>query len=121
MHFNLYLQISGASANYPNSVSGTTPLHEAVVCIRESDFSSLDTLVKILRRHDVDLNAISPAGGETPLTRALLSERYKAAALLIKLGADVNKIRAFSNFFTNLSIVWKRDLFSLVQLLVAAG
>uniref|UniRef100_A0A1B6CVH5 SOCS box domain-containing protein n=1 Tax=Clastoptera arizonana TaxID=38151 RepID=A0A1B6CVH5_9HEMI len=108
---------NGASPNYVNSLTGLTPLH-VVVRIRESDFASVCTFIKVLCRHNVNLNATVSTSGETPLSMALINKRYRAAVLLIKLGADVN---LNSKMVPNLAIAWNHNNFPIVRLLVAAG
>lgn len=80
------LFVSGANANYPNGLSGAKPLHEAVEGTRDAQFDDFLTVFKLLRLHGAKLDVETLTKGDTPLYRALLLGKNKAAALLIREG-----------------------------------
>ena len=96
--------------------------HESISNNHNDDHNtSLEAFVKVLIYHGVDLNVCNPLIG-TALTKALLTGKYKTAVFLIQVGADVNKIPSdVSVPFSNLQIALRRQRFSLVKLIVAAG
>ncbi|XP_063597527.1 uncharacterized protein LOC134774131 [Penaeus indicus] len=79
----------GANANYPNGLTGTTPLHEAIAT-PDSLFSDFWVMFSLLRSHGAKLDIETVTAGDTPLYRALLMEKNKVAALLIRQGCNVN-------------------------------
>ncbi|CAL4058633.1 unnamed protein product, partial [Meganyctiphanes norvegica] len=80
----------GANANYPNGLTGTTPLHEAVEGTRDAQFADFETVFYLLHAHGARLDVETVMTGDTPLYRALLLEKNKAAALLIRQGCNSN-------------------------------
>ena len=78
--------LSGANTNYPNGLTGTTPLHEAIEGTRDAHFIDFNTVFCLLRIHGAHLDLETITAGDTPLYRALLLEKNKAAALLIRQG-----------------------------------
>lgn len=83
---SLHHIISGANTNYPNGLTGTTPLHEAVEGTRDVHFVDFSTVFSLLCNHGAHLDVETVTAGDTPLYRALLLEKNKAAALLIRQG-----------------------------------
>ncbi|XP_045101521.1 ankyrin-3-like isoform X2 [Portunus trituberculatus] len=77
---------NGANTNYPNGLTGTTPLHEAVEGTRDAQFADFSTVFSLLYSHGAHLDLETVTAGDTPLYRALLLEKNKAAALLIRQG-----------------------------------
>ncbi|XP_071454171.1 ankyrin-2-like [Hetaerina americana] len=128
---------NGASVNYPNGLSGCTPLHEAVQSSQTASFSTFVAMFNVLRGD----GALCPASsykncvarldtetvttGDTPLSRALLLKRHQIASLLIRHGCDVNHGGIYSSWGAperdHLSIAKARGLVNLVRLLVKAG
>lgn len=80
----------GANTNYPNGLTGTTPLHEAVEGTRDALFADFGVVFLLLRSYGARLDVETVTAGDTPLYRALLLEKNKAAALLIRQGSNVN-------------------------------
>ncbi|XP_071551960.1 uncharacterized protein [Panulirus ornatus] len=80
----------GANTNYPNGLTGTTPLHEAVEGTRDAQFTDFSVVFLLLRSHGARMDVETVTTGDTPLYRALLLEKNKAAALLIRQGCNVN-------------------------------
>ncbi|XP_046675806.1 ankyrin-1-like [Homalodisca vitripennis] len=77
-----------ANPNFANSVSGITPLHQALkVDNRETIF---EDLLELLCRYNVDLNMRSGCKMVTPLSEALCNGDLICAAALVRAGADVN-------------------------------
>ena len=62
------------------------PLHEAVEFIRDSKYSAFESMFNILQSYGAILNVQTCTGGDTPLFRAILLEKDKAATLLIHQG-----------------------------------
>ncbi|KAG7176933.1 Ankyrin repeat domain-containing protein 50-like 1 [Homarus americanus] len=89
-HFQLAEFLLGANTNFPNGLTGTTPLHEAVEGTRDALFTDFGVVFLLLRRHGARLDVETVTTGDTPLYRALLLEKNKAAALLIRQGCSVN-------------------------------
>ncbi|KAG8232646.1 hypothetical protein J437_LFUL012606 [Ladona fulva] len=136
--------MSGASVNYPNGLTGSTPLHEAVESSQTAEFNTFFAMFCALRGLSsgeespyslFDHKASSPfvacldsetvTSGDTPLSRALLLKRHRIAALLIRHGCDVNHGGVYSSWGAptgdHLSIAKARGLVNLVRLLVKAG
>ncbi|XP_075213422.1 uncharacterized protein LOC142319717 isoform X2 [Lycorma delicatula] len=112
----------GAKVNVGNGITGSTPLHEAVQNIRDSNYPVLERFVRVLQKYGASLDRESWTARDTALTRALHLERYKAAALLIRIGANVNKCSDTGVFiFDNLLIARSKKQFPLVQMIVYAG
>ncbi|XP_046990026.1 serine/threonine-protein phosphatase 6 regulatory ankyrin repeat subunit A-like isoform X1 [Schistocerca americana] len=112
---------NGANVNYSNGLTGSGPLHESVEYTRDSDFQTFVEMVKVLRSHGAILNAHSLTGGDTPLFRAILLQKYKAAALLIRLGSDVNMCDVNICGVDLVTLARKRNHFGLIRMLIYAG
>ncbi|XP_066992541.2 ankyrin repeat, PH and SEC7 domain containing protein secG isoform X2 [Anabrus simplex] len=112
---------NGASVNYPNSLTGSVPLHEATEYIRQSQYGTFELMFNMFRSYGALLNVRTCTGGDTPLFRAILLERDKAAALLIRHGTDVNMCDVESCVVDNLTLARKRKNFPLVRMIVYAG
>ncbi|KAK7086895.1 hypothetical protein SK128_000496 [Halocaridina rubra] len=110
----------GANTNYPNGLTGTTPLHEAVEGTRDALFEDFRTVFLLLRSHGARLDVETVTKGDTPLYRALLLEKNKAAALLIRQGCFVNH-RTPACTPDYLHMVVLRGHAPLATLLVLAG
>lgn len=98
-------------------------MHELVSskCPKDDYNISIEIFVKILIRHDVNLDVCCPVVG-TALTKSLLMGKYRTAQFLIQMGADVNKMpEGELTSFRNLKIALRRLRYPLVQLLIAAG
>ena len=78
--------IPGANANYPNGLTGTKPLHEAIEGTRDANFEDFYQVFKTLRHYGAKIDVETVTNGDTPLYRALLLEKNKATALLIREG-----------------------------------
>ena len=107
--------------NFPNYLTGSMPLHEAVEYIRDSKFSTFESMFSILQRYGALLNVQTCTGGDTPLFRAILLEKDKAAGLLIRHGSDVNLCDMDACVVDNLCLARKRHNFPLARMLVSAG
>jgi hypothetical protein len=107
---------SGASVNFSNSVTGHSVLHEAV----SHDFITFMRLLRCLICQGVDLDAEALAAGDTPLCRALLLGRGKAASALIRRGARVNMHVPIAGDVVRWAYQ-KTGCFNLLQTLVLAG
>jgi len=112
---------NGADVNYPNALTGSMPLHEAVEFIRDSKYSTFESMFHILRSYGAILNVQTCTGGDTPLFRAILLEKDKAATLLIRHGTDVNLCDVEACVVDNLRLARKRNNFRLAQMIVYAG
>jgi ankyrin repeat protein len=112
---------NGADVNYPNALTGSMPLHEAVEFIRDSKYSTFESMFHILRSYGAILNVQTCTGGDTPLFRAILLEKDKAAVLLIRHGTDVNLCDVEACVVDNLRLARKRNNFRLAQMIVYAG
>lgn len=112
---------NGADVNYPNALTGSMPLHEAVEFIRDSKYSTFESMFHILRSYGAILNVQTCTGGDTPLFRAILLEKDKAATLLIRHGTDVNLCDVEACVVDNLRLARKRNNFHLAQMIVYAG
>ncbi|XP_068226683.1 uncharacterized protein [Palaemon carinicauda] len=110
----------GANTNYPNGLTGTTPLHEAVEGTRDALYEDFHTVFILLRSHGARLDVETVTKGDTPLYRALLLEKNKAAALLIRQGCYVNH-RTPACTPDYLHMVALRGHAPLATLLVLAG
>lgn len=62
--------------NTGNGITGSTPLHEAVQNIRDSDYAALERFVRVLLKYGVNLDKEAWTACDTALTRALHLERY---------------------------------------------
>ncbi|GAB6033203.1 hypothetical protein CHUAL_012808 [Chamberlinius hualienensis] len=111
----------GANTNYPNTVTGTTSLHEAVEGIRDCDHQKFVQIIVALLKYKALLNEESYIPGDVPLYRALLLEKYNVAAALIRYGCDVNKGYVFACKIDNLQLALKSNNFHIARLLVYAG
>ncbi|XP_063233908.1 ankyrin-3-like [Bacillus rossius redtenbacheri] len=111
----------GASVNYPNALTGSTALHKAVEYAFESNFSAFESLFALLKSRGAGLNVRTCTGGDTPLFRAVLMKRYRAAALLIRHGTDVNLYDAGVCVVDILFLARKRRHAALARMLVYAG
>ena len=97
------------------------PLHEAVEFIRDSKYSTFESVFHLLRSYGAILNVQTCTGGDTPLFRAILLEKDKAATLLIRHGTDVNLCDVEACVVDNLCLARKRNNFRLAQMIVYAG
>jgi len=120
-HVIIKFFLTGADVNYPNALTGSLPLHEAVEFIRDSKYSTFESMFHILRSYGAILNVQTCTGGDTPLFRAILLEKDKAAALLIRHGTDVNLCDVEACVVDNLRLARKRNNFHLAQMIVYAG
>lgn len=102
--------------NFSNSVTGHSVLHEAV----SHDFATFLRLLRCLVAQGVDLDSEALAAGDTPLCRALLLGRGRAAAALIRRGARVNMHVPIAGDVVRWAYQ-KTGSFSLLQTLVLAG
>ncbi|KAJ9584677.1 hypothetical protein L9F63_020980, partial [Diploptera punctata] len=112
---------NGAAVNFPNGLTGSTPLHEAVEYIRDSKFSTFESMFHVLRHYGAILNVHTCTGGDSPLFRAILLEKDKAASLLIRHGTDVNFCDVDACVVDNLCLARKRNNFTLARMIVYAG
>lgn len=86
--------VIGAAVDYPNSLTGSTALHEAVSCSK--DFLTFQEIFFCLQNYHVNINTICFSGGDTPLFRAILLERYKSIYyLLLSLNMDLKPFCLF--------------------------
>lgn len=112
---------NGAAVNYPNALTGSMPLHEAVEFTRDSKYSNFESMFHILRSYGAILNVQTCTGGDTPLFRAILLQKDRAASLLIRHGTDVNLCDVEACVVDNLCLARKRNNFHLAQMIVYAG
>ncbi|XP_059480520.1 ankyrin repeat and KH domain-containing protein 1-like [Neocloeon triangulifer] len=77
---------NGAIVNCSNSVTGHSVLHEAV----SHDFPTFLRLLECLRAHGASLDSEALTTGDSALCRALLLGRGRAAAALVRRGANTN-------------------------------
>lgn len=96
-------------------------MHEAVEFIHESKYSTFESMFHTLRSYGAVLNVQTCTGGDTPLFRAILLERYRAAALLIRHGTDVNLCDVGACVVDNLCLARTQNNFRLAQMIVYAG
>lgn len=111
----------GANVNYPSGLLGTSPLHEAVEGIRDTEEQTFVSMLRLLIKQNCCLDAESFMPGDTPLYRAILLDKFAIAAALIRHGADVNKGHVFTCNIDNLCLAHRKGNFKLVKLLVYAG
>lgn len=107
--------------NYPNALTGSTPLHEAIEYIHDAQFPAFESMFKVLRAYGAILNILSFPGEDTPLFRALLLKKFKAAALLIRYGSDVNMCDIHVCGVDILKLARKQKHASLVRMIIYAG
>lgn len=74
--------------NLPNSLTGASPLSEAVETIEDSDHLRFKALVEVLFLYGAELETQS--NWDTPLFRAIFLQKTRIATRLIQIGADVN-------------------------------
>ena len=98
-----------------------TPLHEAVECIRESQLPVFRNLVDVLRTAGARLDVESLTSGDTPLLRAMILDKPKFCALLVKLGANVNQAPLHPCNIDVVTLLRRASNVTLVHLFVAAG
>lgn len=117
----------GASPNFSNGVTGSTPLHEAIENIRDCDHTILEAMFELLVRYGANMDAVTWSSGDTPLNRALVLMWYPAVALLLRQGADPNKcdkrpvFLSYSSVYDNLGLARRRRKLGVIQMLVYAG
>nr|CAD7406734.1 unnamed protein product [Timema cristinae] len=123
IHIAELLLNSGAGVNYPNALTGSTPLHLLVEHTFDvaPSYATFKQMFHLFRSHGASLNVRTCTGGDTPLFRAMLMNRYQAAALLICHGTDVNLYDADACVVDNLFLARKRNHFPLARMLVFAG
>nr|CAD7572906.1 unnamed protein product [Timema californicum] len=123
IHIAELLLNSGAGVNYPNALTGSTPLHLLVEHTFDvaPSYATFKQMFRLFRSHGASLNVRTCTGGDTPLFRAMLMKRYQAAALLISHGTDVNLYDADACVVDNLFLARKRNHFPLARMLVFAG
>lgn len=73
------------------------------------------------------MDSVTWSIGDTPLNRALVLMDYRAAALLLRHGADPNKYDKRPHFlsscsvFDNMGLARRRKKLGVIQMLVYAG
>lgn len=110
---------AGADVNNPSGLFATTPLMWAIEAARNG---SKLTLVQFLLAHGADAN-LQDYFGATPLMNAAWEGNLPIVQLLIKAGADINKI-SNDNWTTLMKAVFGRDdesAHSIIQCLIKAG
>ncbi|PSN57585.1 hypothetical protein C0J52_00531 [Blattella germanica] len=110
-----------AIVNYPNALTGSMPLHEAVEYIRDSKFSTFESMFNVLKSYGAILSVQTCTGSDTPLFRAMLLEKDRVAALLISRGIDVNLCDVEACVVDNLLLARKRNNFPLARMMIYAG
>lgn len=115
----ILIYILGSNVNYPNSLTGSTPLHEAVENIKELDFHLFKRIFDLFKSYNVRLNIKSITGGDTPLLRAIMLTKFRAATLLLKHGACPNS--QCNPFVDALLLARKHRSMELVQSLIYSG
>lgn len=120
---NLLLQ-NGAMASYPNGLTGSTPLHEAVECLRPAQFAVLKEILESLLNYcgpSGILNVESSSAYDVPLVRALVHDKDHALILLIQYGADVNILQKHTPIVSEEYIKKRPGRFVIAHLMVSAG
>lgn len=111
-------------ASYPNGLTGSTPLHEAVECLRPAQFLVLkEILVSLLsyRGPSGVLNLESSSAYDVPLVRALVHDKDHALILLIQYGADVNILQKHTPIVSEEYLKKRPSRFVIANLMVCAG
>ncbi|XP_026278881.1 uncharacterized protein LOC113206837 [Frankliniella occidentalis] len=118
------LLYNGAMASYPNGLTGSTPLHEAIECLRPAQYRTLQEILLSLLRHRGPsglLNLESSSAYDTPLVRALVHDKDHAMILLIQYGADVNVLQQHTPIVSEDYLKKRPQRLVIAQLMVNAG
>ncbi|KAK3927379.1 Ankyrin repeat, PH and SEC7 domain containing protein secG [Frankliniella fusca] len=118
------LLYNGAMASYPNGLTGSTPLHEAVECLRPAQYRILKEILLCLLRHKGPtglLDVESSSTYDTPLVRALIHDKDHAMILLIQHGADVNVLQEHTPIVSEEYLKKRPNRLVIGQLMVCAG
>lgn len=124
MCFMIDICITGAMANYPNGLTGSTPLHEAVECLRSSQYKLFkEILFSLLNHHGPVglLNIESASSYDTPLARALVHNKDHMMILLIQYGADVSLLQQHTPVVSETYLQKRPNRWIIAQLMVFAG
>lgn len=120
---NLLLS-NGAVATYVNGLTGSTPLHEAVECLRPAQCSTLLEILLLLLRYRGSsglLNMETSSVLDTPLVRALVHDKDHAIIMLIQHGADVNLLQQHTPVVSEAYLKKRPSRWIIAQLMVFAG
>lgn len=112
---------NGGDVNVTNGLSGLSLLHEVVVELQEDSFSMFRTILHILLKNGCNMDCESFTKGDTPLFRALLSDKVLFAEELIREGSDVNSGNVYSCDIDNMWLAKRSQKLTLVQMIVYAG
>lgn len=111
-------------ASYPNGLTGSTPLHEAVECLRPAQFMVLKEILLSLLDHRGPsgiLNVESSSACDVPLVRALIHDKDHALILLIQYGADVTLLQKHTPIVSEEYLKRRPGRFVIAQMMVYAG
>lgn len=111
----------GANVNFPNSVTGTCPLHEAVEATRDCDHHIFTQALEKLLHYSCDLNHESYLPGDFPFYRAMVLGKFNIATTLIRYGCDVNKGYVLECNNDSLCLARRKNNMHLAKLLVYSG
>ncbi|XP_064454879.1 serine/threonine-protein phosphatase 6 regulatory ankyrin repeat subunit B-like [Ornithodoros turicata] len=112
---------SGGDVNITNGLSGLSLLHEVVLELQEENLSMFRTILNVLLSYGCEMNCESFTKGDTPLFRALLTNKVLFAEELIREGSDVNSGNVYSCDIDNMWLAKRSKNLSLVQMIFYAG
>lgn len=115
---------NGAMASYPNGLTGSTPLHEAVECLRPAQFAEFKEILLTLLSYSGStglLNVESSSMFDIPLVRAFVHDRDHAMILLIQYGGDVNILQKHTPIVSEEYLLKRPNRWVIAHLMVFAG
>lgn len=111
----------GGDVNTSNGLTGATLLHQAVTFLDESNFDMFRSVLEILLNAGCRMNTESGTAGDTPLFRAIVSNKLLFAEELIREGCDVNRGNVYTCDIDNLGMAKRLRELRLVKMIVFAG
>ena len=111
-------------ASYPNGLTGTTPLHEAVEYLRPSQYSVFREILLSLLNHQGPtglLNIQSASSCDIPLVRALVHDKDHMMIILIQYGADVNLLQQHTPVVSESYLQKRPNRWIIAQLMIYGG
>ncbi|CAN7996366.1 unnamed protein product, partial [Ixodes hexagonus] len=111
----------GGDVNIPNSLTGLSLLHDAVLFLEESSFDVFRSILDVLLGAGCRMNAESYTTGDTPLFRAIIINKLSFAEELIREGCDVNCGNVYTCDIDNLWLAKRLQELRLVKMIVYAG